>query len=686
MVTHSPRRQRPNKTLRAPKRPRQQTLWQKLQQLPWRRMCHIGAIAAFWGAVVLLAGILYLSWQLPDLAEAVALDKQPSIVMLDANNQEIARYGDQQGDILAVKDMSPYLVQAVVAIEDRRFYSHWGIDPWGILRAVFTNMVHRGLRQGGSTITQQLAKNLFLTPERSLKRKAKEALLALYLDYKYNKDTLLAAYLNRAYFGAGAYGVDAAAQIYFSTSARNLSLPQAAMLAGLLKAPSTYSPFNNPALAAKRTQVVLQAMIDAEKITAQAAQVKIPLLQKNNNTRSGTGDMRYFTDWVLQQLPAFVGERQESLVVKTTLIKAEQAAASQNLRNALNTHAVAKQVGQGAVLLMTHQGAITAMVGGRDYFASNYNRATQAKRQAGSAFKPIIYLAALEAGYTPDQWVEDKPIKINGYAPTNYDGRFRGNMSLTMALADSINTVAVQLLHDVGINATKRMARRLGLTANLPSDLTLALGTADVSLFELTTAYATIANGGNAPQPFGIAEIKTAKGQTLYKHSLGGFVQVLSPQTTSDITRMLQAVVQYGTGKAAILSPWAVAGKTGTSQNYRDALFVGFTAQRVGAVWLGNDQNKPMNKVTGGGLPAQIWQQTMQVAQANQPALPLFNIPSVTLEPSGDINWQQDSQDPQAIAPTETPVAGTLPADTSFDQLIQNITDTEEQEQQHAPN
>lgn len=676
------RRRQPSiqKKHRTPKR--SSALWQKLRAWPWRRILHTGMIASFWLGVVMLGGILYLSWQLPNLAEAVALDKQPSIIILDANNAEIARYGDQQGDILTVNDMSPHLVQAVVAIEDRRFYSHWGVDPWGIMRAMAANVMHRGVRQGGSTITQQLAKMLFLTPERSFKRKAKEALLALYLDYKYDKDTLLAAYLNRAYFGAGAYGVDAAAQIYFNKSARQLDLPQAAMLAGLLKAPSTYSPFNNPTLAAQRTKIVLQAMIDAGKLTAQGAQIKIPLLQKNNHTRSGTGDMRYFTDWVLQQLPAFVGERHESLVVKTTLVKAEQLAASQNLRNKLNAEGAAKKVSQGAVLLMTPQGAITAMVGGRDYFASNYNRVTQATRQAGSAFKPIIYLAALEAGYNPDQWVEDKPIKINGYAPTNYDGQFKGNMSLTMALAQSINSVAVQLLHDVGISTTKRMARRLGLTASLPSDLTLALGTADVSLFELTAAYATIANGGNAPQPFGIAEIKTAKGQTLYKHNLGGFVQVLAPQTTSDITRMLQAVVQFGTGRTAALNPWPVAGKTGTSQNYRDALFIGFTAQRVGAVWLGNDKNEPMNKVTGGGLPAQIWQQTMQVAQANQPALSLFYIPSVVQEQNSTIEWQQDSPniEPPSETLQETPTAEDAPEDAPFDQLIQQITTEETQE------
>jgi penicillin-binding protein 1A len=580
-----------------------------------RKLVKYGFLGTFWLSILVLIFALYIFANLPNIDQVVDMDSSPTIIILDKDDHEVARLGDTQGQILPVKQMSPYMVQAVLAIEDRRFYSHLGIDPLGLARAMWRNMTSSGVMQGGSTITQQLAKNLFLSPERTFSRKVKEAALAFYLEYKYSKDQILAAYLNRVYFGAGAYGVDAAARIYFNNTAKTLTIDQAALLAGLLKAPSRYSPDSDPKLAAQRARTVIFAMADAGYITkSKANSIKINPLPKKDYSAAGSMDMRYFTDWVMSQSAGYVGDDAQNLTIRTTLDPALQKFAAQHLRDVIDKEGSKLKISQGAMVSMKMDGAVLAMVGGTDYRVTQYNRATQSRRQPGSAFKPFVYLAALESGnYTPDSWMDDAPLSINGYKPTNYDNQYHGGMSLQSALANSINTIAVRLLHDTGVGHTKSVAQRLGITDPLNGDLSLALGTSGVRLISLTSAFATFGNHGRSVEPYGIRDIRNAKGKTLYKNPAYEAAPLVDGQYVAMMNQMLQAVVQYGTGTRARLDR-AVAGKTGTSQNYRDALFVGYTADIATGVWVGNDDNKPMAKVTGGTVPTQIWHDVMQYA------------------------------------------------------------------------
>jgi penicillin-binding protein 1A len=580
-----------------------------------RRLVKYGFLGAFWMSILMLVMALYIFANLPDIDQVVDMDSRPTVIILDKNDKEVARLGDTQGQILSVKNMSPYMTQAVLAIEDRRFYSHFGLDPLGLARAMWVNATSGGVSQGGSTITQQLAKNLFLSPERTFSRKVKEAALAFYLEYKYSKDEILSAYLNRVYFGAGAYGVDAAARIYFNSNAKNLTIDQAALLAGLLKAPSRYSPDSDPQRAATRARTVIYAMADAGYITKKKADsIKIQPLPKKDYSAAGSMDMRYFTDWVVSQSAGYIGETSQNLVIRTTLDSDLQKYAAKHLRDVLAKEGKDLKISQGAIITMKMDGAISAMVGGTDYRTSQFNRTTQARRQPGSAFKPFIYLTAMEqAGYTPDSWIEDAPIQINGYKPANFDNKYRGGMSLQTSLAHSINTVAVRLLHETGIGPARRTAQRLGITDPLNADLSLALGTSGVRLINLTSAFATFGNNGRAVEPYGIRDIRDTKGKKLYEHVIFDPAPLVDSYYVGMMNRMLQAVVQYGTGTRARLDR-AAAGKSGTSQNYRDALFVGYTADMATAVWVGNDDNKPMAKVTGGTMPARLWHDVMMQA------------------------------------------------------------------------
>jgi penicillin-binding protein 1A len=598
------------KTLKQNIKKRWKTWWSHHGQP--RRLLKYAFLGAFWMSMLILVMALYLFANLPDIDQVVDMDSRPTVIILDKNDKEVARLGDTQGQILSVKKMSPYMTQAVLAIEDRRFYSHIGLDPLGLARAMWVNATSGGVSQGGSTITQQLAKNLFLSPERTFSRKVKEAALAFYLEYKYSKDEILSAYLNRVYFGAGAYGVDAAARIYFNNTAKDLTLEQAALLAGLLKAPSRYSPDNDPKRAAQRARTVVYAMADAGYITKKKADsIKIQPLPKKDYSAAGSMDMRYFTDWVMNQSVGYIGDTPQNMIIRTTLDSDLQKYAAQHLRDILAKEGGKLKISQGALIAMKMDGAIITMVGGQDYRTSQYNRTTQARRQPGSAFKPFVYLTALEQlGYTPDSWIEDAPIQVNGYKPSNFDNKYRGGMSLQTSLAHSINTTAVRLLHETGIGPARRTAQRLGITDPLNADLSLALGTSGVRLISLTSAFATLGNQGRSVEPFGIRDIRDMKGKKLYTHVIFDPAPLIEARYVNMMNRMLQAVVQYGTGTRARLDR-AVAGKTGTSQNYRDALFVGYTADIAGTVWVGNDDNKPMAKVTGGTIPAQIWHDVM---------------------------------------------------------------------------
>lgn len=637
--------------------------WPWFAHWQWRDYLRVSFVLAFWGALILLVMIIALSVGLPDIRKAVNMDERPMVIMRDKNGQEFSRSGATQGEILRVEQMSPFLVKAVLATEDRRFYSHWGVDPIGLARAIWTNLRHRGLSQGGSTITQQLAKNLFLSPERTLTRKAKEALLALYLERRYTKNDILAAYLNRAYFGAGAYGADSAARVYFGTTARKLTLEQGAMLAGLLKAPTRYSPDHDPKLTMARTRVVLGNMVAAGYLKPGAEKMAIQPLPKREYNVGGASDMRYYADWIMSQVDAYTGDTPQDLVIDTTLDPGIQSYAGKQLKTIIDQQGPKLHVTQGALVSMKPDGAVVAMIGGRDYNSSQYNRAAISARQPGSSFKTFIYLAALEAGYTPQTLMLDAPLKIGKYAPTNYDGKYHGNVTLQDAVAASLNTVAVRTLQDVGISRVIDVARRMGITDELTHDLSLALGASDVHMLPMTAAYASLANGGMAAEPYGIRMIRTTKGQILYQRQDPAPRPVLNVNTVAQMNQMLQSVVFYGTGKrAAIDRP--VAGKTGTSSNYRDAWFIGYTPDYATSVWVGNDDNSPMKRVTGGAMPAQIWHDVMLHAQQGLPVRPLIT-PAT----------------PQAVTPglPVGPTAEQPQGDNGlFDNLIKNILGQEE--------
>lgn len=582
------------------------------------------------------AVITYFAYQLPDVDDLAAFSRRPSIELRDSDGRVFATYGDHVGDVVRPESAPPHLVDAVLAIEDRRFYSHHGVDPLGLIRALYLNWQAGKLVAGGSTITQQVAKNVFLTNERTLARKVQEALLALWLEHRFTKDEILTIYLNRVYLGAGAYGMDAAARRYFGRRARDLSLYEAAILAGMLKAPSRLNPLADKEAAHERAKVVLGAMVEVGAITPETSAAALRDRDLGRGGPGGEGGARYFADWITDELDSLVAYRDRDLIVQTTLDRRVQDAAEQALSTGLSAADPAARIGQGALVAMRDDGRVLAVVGGRDYRTSPFNRATQARRQPGSVFKPVVYLAALEAGWQPDDHVLDAPITIRGWSPDNFLGRHRGEISLSRALAESVNTAAVRLSEQVGRANVVRMARRLGITAPLAAVPSIALGVAEVTVMEMTGAFATIANGGRGAWPYGIVEIRDRRGAVLYSRAGGGPGQTVSARATQALRRMMEGVVAWGTGKRAKLDRPA-AGKTGTSQSFRDAWFIGFADSLVAGVWVGNDDGTPMRKVTGGTVPAEIWAAFMKsalgpprpdpapVAEASAPAV----VPSV---------------------------------------------------------
>jgi penicillin-binding protein 1A len=578
------------------------------------------AVTALWGLVIGGGFVGYFALTLPDTSRLAVAERRPDLEVLAADGSLIATFGDLFGQPLTLRQMSPYLPEAVIATEDRRFYSNFGIDPIGMLRAALDDLRAGHIVEGGSTITQQLAKILFLTPERSISRKIRETLLALWLDHRFTKRQILEIYLNRVYLGAGAYGVDAAAHRYFGKSAGELDIYDSAVLAGLLKAPSRYSPARDRAAAAARAAQVLRNMVEAGYITRAVSEAA-----ERGGTQwadGGHAGSRYFADWVADQVRDFAGAADRDLIVETTLDPRQQRAAETAIGDTLARDGGRDRVSQGALVALTPDGAVRAMVGGRDYAASQFNHATQAERQPGSAFKPFVYLAGLEAGLRPSDRFDDAPIRIGKWQPHDYGRRYQGEMSLSRALAQSINTIAVRVAEHAGIGRVIAVANRLGIASTLPRDASIALGTADVNLLELTAAYAPFANGGDGVIPYGIRDIRDRAGHVLYRRQGSGPGPVVAPQFVGMMNDMLTGVIAGGTGHAAALSRPA-AGKTGTTQDYRDAWFVGYTAGLVAGVWFGNDDNAPMRQVTGGSLPAATWRDFMLAATRDLPPRPL---------------------------------------------------------------
>ncbi len=556
-----------------------------------------------WGGVGLAGFVLVLIWDLPRTDIALSTTRRPGVTLEASDGRILATSGDVHGDIVRLRDLPPHLPAAVIAIEDRRFRDHLGIDPIGIARAAWVNWTTGRIVQGGSTLTQQLAKNLFLTPERSFRRKAQEAVLALWLEWRFTKDELLEIYLNRVYLGAGAYGVDAAARLFFGVPAARLTLWQSAVLAGLPKAPSRLNPRTAPDAASARAVEVLEAMADTGVLTQQQAalateQIRIPPRPARN--------AGWFADWVLDDLAdRFPGNA--DLVLRTTLDPRIQTLVEQRLEAALAGPGARARVGQGAVVVMeAATGNVRAMAGGRDWRSSQFNRAVQARRQPGSAFKPFVFLAALERGASPSDMVADGPLNLGGWSPGNGEWRVRGEITIEDALAHSVNTPAVRLLQRAGgPREVMAVARRFGLQGPFPNDATLALGTGEVTLLDLVTAYAAFANEGLLPVPRGLVAAR-ADGKPV-PLAPPAARRATTPEHAAAMRGMMEAAVARGTGRAAQLGGGrVVGGKTGTTQEFRDAWFVGFSDGLVIGVWLGNDDATAMLDVRGGGLPARL--------------------------------------------------------------------------------
>ncbi|MDD9899697.1 MAG: PBP1A family penicillin-binding protein, partial [Alphaproteobacteria bacterium] len=526
----------------------------------------------------------------------------------------VARYGGMKGSAVSLPGLPNYVPGAVVAIEDRRFYSHFGIDPIGLARAMWVNVKARRWVQGGSTITQQLAKNLFLTPDKTIRRKVQEALLALYIDYKFTKDDILAAYLNRVYYGSGAYGIDAAAQVYFGVSAKNLTVWESAILAGLLKAPSRYSPSSSPEKAQARALTVIRVMRDTGHLDADAAAAitKKPAIRLAGAETGGLN--RYFSDWVINRLDDYVTASGGDITVKTTFDPALQILAEEKYAAVFADMPEDRRAEQGALVTLAKDGAVLAMIGGRDYTKSQFNRATQAQRQPGSAFKPFVFLAALEASFHPRDKILDAPFTKGQYRPENYAGKYHDVVTLTDALALSLNTATIRLLEHTGIAPLLDVAGRAGIASDIRPELAAGLGVSEVNLLELTNAYAVFSNGGHAIWPYAITEIEDAAGNIIYSRGTGIYPQLFSAYDLQKLDGMLQQVVARGTGQAAQLRKGHVVGKTGTSQDYRDAWFIGYTDKLVTGIWMGNDDNSPMPHITGGSYPARLWHDYMGAA------------------------------------------------------------------------
>ncbi len=590
-------------------RTRTRTFSPRLRRLLWQTG-KWSLTLAIWGAVAFGVMLLWYGYQLPDLRSVYDFQKKPSVTLISADGQIFATYGDLYGAPVPLIDLPPHLVHAILDTEDRNFYHHPGVDITGIARAVVMNTIGNGGRQGGSTITQQLAKNLFLTNERTFQRKLKELVIALWLERKLTKEEILTLYLNRVYFGAGTYGLEAAADKYFQKSARTLNLPESAMLVGLLKAPSKFNPFINPDLANIRKNEVIDNMVENNHLSrAQAEQAKLAKIRLSPGMDNNSA--RFFADWVMDMIPRHIGYLTQDIVVQTTLDLKLQKLADAALKKQINSNSLEYNIAQGAMVSLSDTGAVIAMVGGIEYQFSQFNRVTQAMRQPGSTFKTFVALAALDAGWTPNSAVIDAPVNIKGWQPKNFDGKFRGEVTLQQMLVESLNVPAVRVAQSLGMSPVMRLATRLGIDTPIRNDLSSALGSSETTLLRMTQTYSVISAGGRSNTPYGIERITTRNGEELYQYRKPSTEQVLSGAVTADIDGMLRDVVSVGTGRNARI-PQGGSGKTGTSQNFKDAWFIGYIGGMTTGIWIGNDDGTPMERSTGGNVPARIWHDYMQ--------------------------------------------------------------------------
>jgi penicillin-binding protein 1A len=574
----------------------------------------IGAVAALAGLLTVIIAVVVAMQSLPDYASLKSSPNGQMIRVHAADGSVIVSLGPSFGRWLDFRDIPPVMVDAMVSTEDKRFYHHPGIDPIGLLRAAKFAIDNRGngrRMQGASTITQQVTRNIFLNNSYSWGRKVREMVLAMALERKFSKQQILELYLNKVYFGGGAYGIDAASRKFFGHAANTLSLPEAAIIAGLVKAPSSYSPTADAEAAIGRAGVVLGLMRENGAITAaQEAEANIQSVKLAPEPPQNS--VRYFTDWALPQIDVLIDEPNEPLEVYTTIDLPMQRAATAAIQANVPSGA------QGALVSLDRDGAVRAMVGGLDYVTSNYNRATTATRQPGSAWKLFVYMAALEAGYTPDTGVTDEPVDINGWKPRNSSGRFSGDIDIRTAFAYSINTVAAKLGVEVGFPTIADMARRFGISTPINTHPSMVLGTSDVRLIDMTRAFASVARKGVAVTPYGITRVTTADGRTLYQHQDDTSRVLVAPWVAAGMTDLMQTAVSTGTGKAAQIGR-PVAGKTGTTSSNKDGYFMGFSSGITTGVWMGRDDARAVRVLQGGRAPAQAFAQFMKIAVARRP-------------------------------------------------------------------
>ena len=658
----APRRGRTEKPARAakPKRAggRQVRPWSF-----WRifgQLFRLGLTLAILGILVVAGVVIYYGAQLGDSDTWAIPDRPANIRVLASNGQLITNRGQTGGEAVAYHELPYYVPLALIANEDRRFYSHFGVDPLGLLSVALESVRAGRPTRGASTITQQVARTLFLNTDQTVGRKIQEMLLAVWLEQNYTKEEILELYLNRVHYGSGATGIEAAAQTYFGISARNLSLAQAAMLAGILPSPASYNPRSYPERALERQRLTLANMVregfitPEEAASAETQGATAPAFQRVE------GAEYYVADWVETLMNAYLGEVTEDVIVQTTIDWDLQELAEQVIQDAIREYGESSNFNQAALVAMDVDGRVRALVGGVDYSQSQFNRAVTARRQPGSAFKPFVYLAALQQGYTPDTLMIDEPLDYNGWRPENYGRTYQGPVLLRDALAQSINTVAARLAIDIGPENVVETAYRMGFSSTFQAVPSIALGTQEVSLLELTGAYAPFANGGNGVIPSVITRITTMDGEVLYEETPAGPGQILTSEQVGMMNDMLRAVVTSGTGRNAQFGGWPIGGKSGTTQSSRDALFVGFTARMVTGIWLGNDDDSPTRGMTGGAIPARIWSQFMGPAHEGLTVADL---------PGNYVRLADRVADPNAIVPM--PVEQRTP--DGIGQVLNNI-------------
>jgi penicillin-binding protein 1A len=570
-------------------------------------------VAAVWMVIAAIGVVIFFAQGLPDTSKLYEIHHQPSISYLDRNGALLAVRGSQYAPPINLDTLPAYVPAAFVSVEDRRFYHHWGFDLRGIARALVADLTRHRMAEGASTITQQLARDLFLTPVQTPKRKIQELILAVELEHQFTKKQILSLYLNRVYFGAGAYGIESAAETFFNKPASKLSVGEAALLAGLLKSPVHYSPVSEQDRAGLRATIVLDTMVETGAITAKQRDEALthPITV---SPALATQHAQYFVDWVDGQVRKLVGEPTTDLIVETTLDLPIDTAA-ENAARAVTDRYAKQGVQQAAVVALDGEGRVRALIGGVSYNQSQFNRAVDARRQTGSSWKPFVYLTAMQNGRTPDTLAVDEPITIDGWSPHNFEPEFLGPITLQTALQRSINTVAAKLADEVGRDNVANTARKLGITSPINTDPAMALGTTQVSPLEMAQAYAPFANGGFKADAYAIERIRTADGKILYQHPLPEHTRVIDEPALGYMTQMLKTVlVPPGTGVRAAFPGYQLAGKTGTTSDFKDAWFVGYTGGFVTAVWTGKDDDTPMRRITGGTAPADLWRAFMSAA------------------------------------------------------------------------